>query len=184
MIVFGKFEELQKTIERSLVDPGKSIIFNLSSYKEGLPPLAVLPNDESMAQMYTQDMVNQKMADDAILNYIFGNDAVFFEFFSKIMYPFYSGLNVLVAVTLEEPFASITESIIKLIQQRYGYNCAYINEAEDLLYLQNSVDATMDINGVYNFDIDKQRYLILMVNSNMQIPITDKDSMNDPLLLY
>lgn len=183
MILFSTFSVLQTLIESGEFNPEKTILFNLSSFREGLPDLGILPTNEVMATMFSQDQ-NTKVLDDNLFNYIYYNDEIFYNFFSKIMYPFYSGLDILIAVSVEEPFSSLTESIIKIIQQRYGYNCAFINYPEDLMYLQDSKDATMNLLGVYNFDIDKQRYITVSSNKGMKVPVTDKDELNDPLLVY
>ena len=49
----------------------------------------------------------------------------------------------------------VAESLLKFIQQRYGYNGYIINEASDVEFLN---EGSFTIQGLYNLDIDKERY--------------------------
>ena len=49
----------------------------------------------------------------------------------------------------------ITESLVKLIQQRYGYNVCIVNEIEDFIYTEES---DFSIPGLYAYDNDFIRW--------------------------
>lgn len=131
-----------------LPDASTCIVWNLSSLLEGfqriylLPPMGVVKADE-------------KAFDIQYAEWILQNDAVFFEFFSKIMIQLYSGLNVFILIKKTEFIYDVSDSLIKFIQQRYGYNSNIINTAEDWEYAE---DSNFNVFGIKNLDADKQRY--------------------------
>ena len=61
-------------------------------------------------------------------------------------------------------FDNMVESIIKIIQQRYGYNSAIINDPEDIYYLNQ--DESFSLAGLPNLDMDKERYSMLYAAQN------------------
>ena len=152
MILFTPIEAFKELVRSDQLVPEKIVLLNLSSFAEGFEPLRILPNS---TEIYNQTG-NELIVDQLLMNYILSNDDAFFEFFSKVMYPFYSGLDVVILVTNQEPFSSITESVMKIIQGRYGYNAVLINEADD--FDPSYFDSNMDLNGVFNMDQDKLRY--------------------------
>lgn len=181
MIIFGTYSTLVDLLNNDYMDTNRLVVFNLTGYKEGFVPLRILPTDNSIYYLEGDDRVS----DIALLNYIYTNDAIFFEFFSKIIYPFYSGLDIYIIVYDNGMFDEITDSVYKIIQQRYGYNPIILNNYTDLDYADQ--DSSMNINGIYNFDIDKQRYISLGV-SQMGVPkareCDDPNEVSDNLLLY
>jgi len=103
--------------------------------------------------------INTREFDLIYANYIIGDDSVFMELM-KIIYPLYEGQTVYVLVGNDECKYVITESLIKFIQQRYGYNSYLINEEADLEYLTE--ESSFSIQGLYNLDVDKERYSIII----------------------
>lgn len=91
--------------------------------------------------------------------YIFENDVVFNQFMS-IVVP--ANVNpeclVQVLVKFSEYRDIITESLIKLIQQRYGYNSYIISDSEDFLYVEES---DFSIPGLFLFEQDRTRWFML-----------------------
>lgn len=181
MIIFGSVEILHQIVASE--DHDYLAVFNLSGYKEGFVPLRILPQDGSI--FFTND---EKVSDIAFLKYIYDNDAIFYEFFSKVMYPFYSGIDVYIIIDdrdADNMAFEIALSVMKIIQQRYGYTPIYVSEYEDLHYVNK--DSNMNINGIYNFDQDKLRYMALSVNST-GVPkvdgLDDPDQYADNLLQY
>lgn len=189
MIIFGNYNVLEELLNNDSADPNAGIdatnsldpsnlvVFSLTGMREGFPTLGILPPNTILFS----DDPNERISDEIMMNYIFSNDNIFFEFFSKVMYPLYSGADVYIVVTNGSVFDSITESVIKIIQQRYGYNAAYINYADDLSYIDK--DTNFSLTGVYNFDIDKERYTAIGA-STFGIPQTDHDETQDSLLRY
>lgn len=135
------------------------IIYNLSSLAEGYPRVDILPPVEDVN--YTDDLG----FDIFYCNYIMMNDSIFYEFFSKIMYPLYNGQDIFLIVTRNIFYDRISETITKFIQQRYQYLSAIINDKEDIYDL--NLDAGFGINGVYNLDIDKDRFTYLYTSMNL-----------------
>lgn len=154
MILFTPVEAFRELIVTDQISsPENIVVFNLNSFVEGFERVRILPNNVEGMFNYTGD---QLIADQILMNSIISNDDIFFEFFSKIMYPFYCGLKVILLITNEEPYSFYTESIMKIIQGRYGYNAILINEASD--FSSEDLDDSMSLNGIYNFDQDKLRY--------------------------
>lgn len=137
----------------------KFVVLNLSSLVEGFPRVYLVP---SVSANYNDD----KEFDVAYANYIFSNDAVFMELM-KIVYPLYEGYDVFLLVSRnEDTYDIITESLCKLIQQRYGYNYQLINHKDDIDYYD---DSNFGLYGIQTFDADKERMTYLAVQQNPQL---------------
>ena len=137
----------------------KFLILNLSSLIEGFPRVHLVP---SVTAQYNND----KEFDIAYANYIFSNDYAFMEFM-KIVYPLYCGEDVFLLVSRNENTHDIiTESLCKLIQQRYGYNYQLINEKDDIDYYDES---GFNIVGLQTLDLDKERMTYIAVNQNPEL---------------
>jgi hypothetical protein len=137
----------------------KFVILNLSSLVEGYERVHLVP---SISARYNDD----KQFDIDYANYIFSNDFAFTEFM-KIVYQLYMGLDVFLLVSRNENTHDIiTESLCKLIQQRYGYNYQLLNNKDDIDYYD---DSNFNIYGIQTFDIDKERYIHLLVKQNPRL---------------
>lgn len=137
----------------------KFLVLNLSSLAEGFERVHLVP---SVQAQYNND----KEFDIAYANYIFSNDWVFMEFM-KIIYPLYEGIDVFLLVSRgENTYDIITESLCKLIQQRYGYNYQLLNDADDINYYD---DSNFNINGIQILDMDKEKMSYLAVAQNPNI---------------
>lgn len=156
MIIFTSIRDLP---EAYLQYKGiKQVIkFNLNSLYAYIPSLDLL--NPSIANL-PEDMTNTTPEFDIMYHkYIFENDAVFNQFMS-IVVP--ANVNpeclVQVLVKFSEYRDIITESLIKLIQQRYGYNSYIISDAEDFLYVEES---DFSIPGLFLFEQDRTRWFML-----------------------
>ena len=78
-----------------------------------------------------------------------------FETLIKITASSYFGFTVILLVYREPYRDAIMESIIKLIQQRYGYGCWIVNAPEDIECLS---EPTFTPNGIITLDSDVKRY--------------------------
>lgn len=135
------------------------VILNLSSLVEGFERVHLVP---SIPTTYNDD----KQFDIAYANYIFYNDYVFMEFM-KIIYPLYIGKDVFLLVSRnEDTYDIITESLCKLIQQRYGYNYQLLNMKDDIDFYD---DSNFSLNGLQTLDIDKERMTHIAVSQNPEI---------------
>ena len=126
-------------------------VLNLSSYKEGLDKLDLLPPTNGVLPFR-----DEKEFDIAYANYIMSNDYTFMELM-KVMMPLYIGQDVYIVVSRSQFFDMVTESLTKFIQVRYSYIAQEIYSLEDLEYL--NYDAGFNtVQGIYNLDQDKIRY--------------------------
>lgn len=140
---------------------GEGVEYNFTSFKETGNRLEyLLPNPQFIDDRYEFDVM--------YANYIMNNDQVFVEFF-QIIYNLYIGKDVFLAVDPYENWAeNILESLLKLIQERYGYPAVKIESEEDYVFARSNF--ICDFNpeyGLYNLDIDKDRFLGL-VSSGIQ----------------
>ena len=152
----------------SLKFSGKGIIFNLTSYKEGFNRLNLLVPPNELGRFTNRDF------DIAYANYILQNDMVFIQFF-WIIYNLYIGNNVFIIANPSEWSENILESLLKLIQQRYGYNAIRIDSDEDYIYAENYMKTGFAPGyGLYNLDQDKERFTYIIesyrLNNNGLLP--------------
>lgn len=147
-------------------------IFNLSTMKEGYETLQVLipPNNIGHLTGYDFDVM--------YMNYIMNNDIVFMYFF-RIIYYLYIGKDVFLLSSKDDWSENLIESLLKLIQQRYGINGIYVESEDD--YIDAKLHGICDISpgyGVYNLDMDKNRFNILIenyLNTYHQLPFYISD---------
>lgn len=125
-------------------------VYNFSSLKEGFPRLNLTPS-------YNFGATTELEFDIQYANYIFSNDIVFMNFMTIIMELYY-GNSVFLLVSNDQWSDLLIESLMKLIQQRYGVNGGRINTIEDLYYTKES---NFEDFGIMNLDQDKERYTYL-----------------------
>lgn len=151
MILFGTTNVLP------YVSNEKFLIYNLSSYTELYERIYLLPQDD-MSEYFN----DEKTFDLLYADYILRDDFTFMELM-KIMIPIYEGKDVLLLIS--EQFENITESLMKFINGRYGIIPYIVNEEEDLEFLSES---NFTINGLYNLDIDKNRFSRIYASANIK----------------
>lgn len=156
MIVFGGTNCIPNNIK------GDYVIYNLLSLN---PNCGVYDTIDILPSARDFNYTDNKDYDIRYLNFIFGDDYYFYEFFSKIIYNAYIGKNVFIIVDRNEVYDNTVESLIKMIQQRYGYNSGFINDPDDIEYLNK--DESFSIEGLQNLDIDKERFSYLYTCRNM-----------------
>ena len=149
MIIFGSHELLP------YIDTREVIIHNLSSYYQGIQiDLDIIPN-------YPLSH-NGKEFDIAYAEWLINNSKPFIEFYGKIVYPgIFLSSTVLILVHRDESYMdSVTESLQKLIQARYGISTYLINNPEDLSTIDESVITLGRIpQHIHNMDYDMNRYM-------------------------
>lgn len=110
---------------------------------------------KQILDLYKNDMMYSVEFDKLYANYILTCDSAFVSFMNILMGQYY-GENSFVLINDElESIINLTESIIKLIQVRYGLNCSIVNDPYDILYCEES---DMSDNGIKTFMIDKERF--------------------------
>lgn len=139
--------------------PQNTIVYNLTSLNESLPRLRLLVPPGNVGYLDSRDF------DIAYMNYIFNNNNVFIEFF-QIIYNLYMGNDVYITIIDGIDWSeNLIESLLKLIQQRYGYNAYRIEYYADY---QEAIKHHSDFDpgyGLMNLDMDKQRYTMLLAPS-------------------
>ena len=140
-----------------------TIIYNITSYREGLVRLNLLPPLDK--RLYLNDC---REFDLMYAQWIFNNDIQFFDFF-RIIYDLYLGKDVFLVMDTSDWSENIIESILKLIQQRYGYNGILIDSFDSYVYCKNTIVSGFDPYMIQNLDIDKDRFSVLMVKMNPRL---------------
>lgn len=125
-------------------------VYNFSSLKEGFVRLNLLPP-------HTLGSNSEYEFDVNYMNYILGNDLIFMNFMVIIL-EIYNGNNVYLLVSNDEWSQLLIDSLMKLIQQRYGINGVQVETMEDFYYAKD--DSFADY-GIINLDQDKERYTYL-----------------------
>ena len=154
MLMYGK-----ASVYRTVDFVGSGIAYNLTSYSEGFYQLLNILPPNNLPRSTERDF------DIQYANYIMNNDLPFIEFFS-IIYNLYLGIDVYLVVDDDQNWAeNILQSLLKLIQQRYGYNGVYIDSDEDYIWCRNYGVGKFDPGyGLYNLDQDKERFTYILEN--------------------
>lgn len=150
MLMYGNADNI-------VLSGGNCVVYNLTSLREGYRKLPSLIPPNELGAMSGREF------DIAYMNYIMSNDIVFVEFFG-IIYSLYTGADVYIIVSDDDWSENLVESLIKWIQQRYGYNACKINCPDDYIFFRNSGEV-YDFNqqyGVLNLDMDKERYTYIV----------------------
>lgn len=143
MLLYGNKDNIQIDCE----------VYNFCGLVEGFRDANLMPPNSLGA-------ISEYEFDIRYMHYILDNDYVFMNFMSIIM-DLYYGKNVYLIISdINNDWCSmITESLLKLIQQRYGIVAAEINSFEDIFYVE---DSTFNpYYGLANLDMDKERYTYL-----------------------
>lgn len=143
------------------------VVFNYSSPVEGIEKLELMPPMFDWKSELDFDMWYANW----LLNY-----PPAFKDLMRVMYSVYSGLDVYLCASIIPQFEPINESFIKFIQQRYGYNCYIINTQEDLEFVRD-YGSGFSIEGLANFDIDKERISLMAMEVSMNNSKTPKNDM-------
>lgn len=158
MIIFGPIKSVPSTWNGFIVN------FNSLYQSTNIPVLNNLLPSIQYNQMNNTDLL--KNFDIYYSEYILKNDTVFFEFMHFIIMPWYYGNNVFILIDgwENDSILNINESLIKFIQQRYGFEPYLVNSIEDtdeiIGYGYN--DPGCNIFGIKYLDEDKERYSILL----------------------
>lgn len=155
MLIFGNDKVVKGRLDDIVYRNFK--IYNLSNALEiGIRLNSLIP------PFYPMD---NKDFDMMYMEYVMKNDSAFMQFFG-IIFDIYSGMNVYVMIDSGQYKEFITESLVKLIQQRYGYNAFIVNEPEDFDVAR---DSDFTVPGIYNMDQDKERFSVLYIQSNPDV---------------
>jgi hypothetical protein len=160
MLAYGNF--------RNVPDNDKFLIYNFCSLVDGYESLGLVPpNNLGAIDGYDFDV--------KYYNYIMGIDMNFARLMNAIIVPLSSGADIYLITEDRNDWAyNVTESLMKLIQQRYGIVGVEINDPIDF---ENAEDIGFDPNyGIYNLDQDVDRFTYYC---NMMQIIAGKPSGDD-----
>lgn len=145
-------------------------VYNLTSMREGFENLQILIPPHMIGKTYDREF------DIAYCQYIMMNDNVFVEFF-RIIQNLYCGLNVYLMISDDEWSENLCQSLLKLIQQRYGYNGYQITVPDDYIDAAMRDETDFDKSyGTINLDQDKLRYEAIV--KTMQTHARNADEVN------
>lgn len=135
--------------------PNDCKVINFSSLITGYPDAKLLPPNNLGA-------INEYDFDIKYMHYILDIDTNFINFMNLVMEIYY-GNDIYLIISEDAWSNTLIESLLKLMQQRYGLNAIFINSEEDYIYEKLNGNCT-EFNssyGIANFMIDKDRYVYL-----------------------
>lgn len=157
MIIFTPLLEIP--IDLLMYKGIKSVfIYNMSTIYEGIEPVFSLALSDVVLQPELCDYDSQ-VFDAFYCKHVIEDDNAFNDLM-RIMIPANLNPDCLVHVLIKRSVFrdAVTETLIKLIQQRYGYNCYVVNELEDFIYAEES---DFSIPGLFTFEQDRGRWMML-----------------------
>ena len=90
------------------------------------------------------------------MHWILDYDSNFMIFMNEIIVPLYAGTDIFLVVSEDDWSQIISESLLKLIQQRYGVIALCVHDPDDLIYAEDASFA--EGYGIFNLDSDVERY--------------------------
>lgn len=143
MLMYGNGSAIKDILEIP-----QTKVYNFSSLREGFPRLNLNPGSTLGAN-------DEYDFDVKYMQFVLGNDIVFMNFMTIIL-DLYNGNNVYLLIDEDEYWSNmLVDSLLKLIQQRYGINGVKVNNMEDFQFAKE--DYFTDY-GIINLDQDKERY--------------------------
>lgn len=127
-----------------------TVFLNLSSLSEQYPRVLLMPpNNLGATDSFSFDF--------QYMRYVTETDNVFIELM-KVMIPLYQNTaDVYLVIEDRDAWSlEVVDSLMKLIQQRYGINGVFIETKED--YLEAVDDYFDPYNGIHMMDMDIERY--------------------------
>lgn len=156
MIVFGGNGMAQYLYDdESLLEP-KWFKYNFMNINMIGTDISSMWPTREMVQLYDLDSVE---FDRAYADYLINNDKAFISFMMPLVGNYYNHASFVLTDLDSPPVLSMIESICKLIQFRYGMNCAYANEPDDMLSLDDTNDIGEDNMNIFMQDLDRFTYL-------------------------
>lgn len=109
--------------------------------------------------------------DRSYYNYLINCNEAFVSFMLIIMGDYFNDGTFVLTDLNNELVYNMVDSIVKIIQIRYGLNCSIIQTEEDLNYISES---EMSEEGYRQFMIDKERYTYLTTDPKELMKELDK----------
>ena len=144
MLMYGELHAVNYVVDRNNI-----AIYNITSLSEKYKRIPLIPPNSLGAN-------SEYEFDIKYMNWILGNDNNFCSL--MIIINDLVNRDVFLLVSNDNWSKILIESLLKLIQQRYGINAVYIDTEDDLLYAEESGFSDY---GVLNLDEDRTRYMNL-----------------------
>lgn len=142
------------------VEGPKCRIYSFTSFAERYPRLQTLIPPNFLGASSEKDF------DINYMHYVFDVDTNFFEFMNCIVEPLYQGMDVYLCIANNEWSEIMIESLLKMIQQRYGYNATRIEHINDLFNAEiTDFEPTY---GLMNLDEDNKRFAYLVTQNELR----------------
>ena len=141
-------------LAKDIPDQTNTMIYNLASMKEGYPRLPELIPPNNIGRLEGREF------DMHYAEYLMSWEPAFFAMFG-IIFNLFQAHDIYLIINEYDWTDELVHSLFKFIQSRYGYDGVRINSFEDYLYYKNN--SIFEFNkqwGIYNYDIDKERWSI------------------------
>lgn len=157
-----------KILYQMTYNPENTRIFNLNANVTNFTSLRLMPP-------YNWGVyINSPTFDQEYISLLLTNDDYFIELM-KIMELLKRGIDVILLVYKDEiVFDSIVECILKLIQQRYGYQYTLVDDESYYEESYNFIIPTFSTPGIIQLDQDLDRYFSILAKRNPYIFINEK----------
>ena len=110
----------------------------------------------------TQEQFVELPLDMAYSNYIFNNDAAFLDLIGLIEQMYVFNKDVYILVHHDNPYREeLTEALIKIIQERYGYNCYIANEPDDINYISGNDSFSPYMINILDSDLERYKQILI-----------------------
>lgn len=134
-------------------------VYNFTSLYQGFP------NRINLIPPNNLGAINEYDFDVRYMQWILNVDNNFIEFM-KIIMDLYTGNDIFIAIDGDDWSYVLVESLLKLIQERYGVIAVKVDSPDDLAYAK---DYSFDRGyGIMNLDADKQRLTYLLESARIK----------------
>ena len=138
---------------QNLYTTDKTKILNFCSLNEQYPRLHLLPPMDFRMMPVANPEAAEYEFDMRYANWLLQDENAFIDLM-KIVFSLYQGYDIFLLVSDDITLEAYTQSLLKFIQQRYGYNGFYITCIEDLF---NAEDQVISGIGAVNLHDDKEK---------------------------
>ena len=150
---------------QNLFITNKTKVLNFCSLNEQYPRLNLLPPIDFLVIPSSNPETAEYEFDMRYANWLLNDTNAFIDLM-QIVFSLYQGYDVFLLISDDIKLISYTESLIKFIQQRYGYNGFYITCIDDLF---NAEDQTISGIGAMNLHDDKERLAYMLEEKRQAI---------------
>ena len=149
---------------QNLATTNKTKVLNFCSLNEKYPRLKLLPPIDFRNCTSGRESSEYEF-DMQYAQWLLSDPNAFIDLM-QIVYSMYQGYDVFLLITDDLIMEQYTQSLLKFIQQRYGYNGFYIKSLEDLF---NAEDQPINGVALMNLLDDKERLSLMVEESRQQV---------------